>query len=107
MPMTKVEEYLASAVGDSTLLLAHFGFVDRQIRLRVWSPAKGDQTLAEMVQARFAHAVVESIEEDETERESWPLDIIGFDCYEADEQWRFVLNCGTAEWTWVSEWPSL
>ena len=107
MPMTKVEEYLAAAVGDATLLLAHFEFVNGQIRLRVWSPATVSQRLSETPQASFANAMIESIQEDEAERESWPLDIIGFDCYEAGEQWRFVLNCGTAEWTWLSEWPSL
>jgi hypothetical protein len=57
--------------------------------------------------ATFANAVIESIEEDADEREPWPLDIIGIDCSEANNRWRFVLSCGTVEWSWSSDWPRI
>lgn len=107
MPLTKIEEYLASAISDVTLLLAHLQFLDGQVALLMSSPVNGDQAPLKVVLARFASAAIESVEEDVTERESWPLDVIGFDCYDMGKEWRFVLNCGTVEWSWVSEWPSL
>jgi hypothetical protein len=44
---------------------------------------------------------------DETEKQDWPLDVIGFDSYPSETLWRFVLNCDTVEWIWESAWPKL
>lgn len=58
-------------------------------------------------EAVFQGAVITSIDEDRTERGSWPLDLIGFDSYADGASFRFVLNCGTVEWCWTSDWPTL
>jgi hypothetical protein len=106
MPLSKIEEILFSAAGNSAQLLTHFQFVDGHINLLL-KPVSDDQKKpAKVMQATFAKAVIESVEQDESERESWPLDIIGFDCYSEDERCKFVLNCGSVEWIWNSQWPS-
>jgi hypothetical protein len=107
MPLTKIEEHLSSAAGSAALLLTHFRFVDGLICLRVRPSADNLQTPPRVVEASFADAVIESIEEDDDERDTWPLDIIGFDCYGEGDRWRFVLNCGNVEWGWKSKWPSV
>lgn len=104
MSLSTIEESFASALGDSTLFLTHFQFLNGQLRLRVSSPSKDHHMV---VQATFDNATLESVEEDENERDSWPLDVIGFDCSQAQKQWRFTLNCGNVEWSWVSDWPSI
>jgi hypothetical protein len=107
MPLTKIEEHLSSAAGTSALYLSYFRFVDSRIVLRVGPFSNSSQATASAVQVSFASAVIESIQEDDEERDPWPLDIIGFDCYREDDRWRFVLNCGNVEWCWNSEWPSI
>lgn len=58
--------------------------------------------------ATFANAVMLEVWKDREEREEWPLDIIGFDCYGAGKnRWKFVLNCDCIEWSWTSQWPVL
>jgi hypothetical protein len=107
MPLSKIEELLFSAAGNSAHLLTNFRFADGHINLLL-EPVSADQGApGKVIQATFANAVIESIEEDESERESWPLDIIGFDCVNQGQRWRFVLNCWSVEWSWSSEWPSL
>jgi hypothetical protein len=106
MPLSKIEELLFSASGNSAQLLTHFRFADGQISLLLEPVSDSQRAPGKVVQATFANAVVESIEEDESERDSWPLDIIGFDCSNEGERWRFVLNCGNVEWSWSSDWPS-
>jgi hypothetical protein len=107
MPLSKIEELLFTAAGNSTQLLTNFRFADGHLKLLL-NPVSADQGApGKVMQATFANAIVESIDEDESERESWPLDIIGFDCFNQGQRWRFVLNCGSVEWSWSSEWPSL
>lgn len=53
----------------------------------------------------FRDAVMESLWFDKEDPVEWPLDIIGFDCYQAEQQIRFVLNCSNIEWAWRSKWP--
>jgi hypothetical protein len=106
MPLSKIEEFLFS-VGKSAQLLTNFRFANGQINLLFEPMSAGRAADGKVLQATFANAVIESIEEDESERETWPLDIIGFDCFNQGQRWRFVLNCGSVEWSWSSEWPSL
>lgn len=107
MPLSKIEEFLFCAGGNSAQLLTNFRFANGRINLLL-EPVSADQGApGKVMQATFANAVIESIEEDESEREPWPLDIIGFDCFNQGQRWRFVLNCGGVEWSWSSEWPSL
>ena len=40
MPLTKIEEKIASALGDSTLFLVNLKFLDGQMKLRV-DPKRG------------------------------------------------------------------
>jgi hypothetical protein len=105
MMLSKIEELLFSAAGKAAQLLTHFRFADGHIDLLLEPVSDDQQGPRKMMKATFANAVIESIEEDESERESWPLDIIGFDCSEAGKRWSFVLNCGTVEWCWTSDWP--
>ena len=107
MLLTKIEEALSSAAGSSALSLTQFRFVGGLIFLRVRQFADNRQASAGVVQASFSDAVIESIEENDQERDTWPLDIIGFDCYAKGDRWRFVLHCGNVEWSWNSEWPSI
>lgn len=107
MPLSKIEQLLFSATGNSAQLLTHFRFADGQINLLLVPVSDGQRAFGKGVRATFVNAVIESIEEDESERDSWPLDIIGFDCSNKGERWRFVLNCGNVEWSWSSEWPYL
>jgi hypothetical protein len=107
MPLTKIEEYLSSAAGSSALFLSQFRFVDGRVSLLLTPSAHNPQVSERVVQASFADAVIESIEEVDEERDTWPLDIIGFDCYGQGDRWKFVLNCGNVEWSWNSVWPSL
>ncbi len=60
-----------------------------------------------LVQALFKNPRSLDHWKDATEPDEWPLDIIGFDCYPAGQRWKFVLNCGTTEWSWESDWPTL
>ena len=103
MPLTKIEGEFAAILGDSTFFLTAFQFRNGQVSLRVSSPIVDERT----VKATFTAARIDSIEEDEDERASWPMDLIGFDCYAEGPLWMFVLHCDTAEWSWVSEWPYL
>lgn len=58
--------------------------------------------------ATFANVVMLDVWKDQTDREEWPLDVIGFDCYaEGKNRWKFVLNCDCVEWSWMSDWPVL
>jgi hypothetical protein len=41
--------------------------------------------------------------EDDEERDTWPPDIIAFNCYGEGDRWKFVLNCGNVERSWNSE----
>ena len=107
MALSKIEELLFSAGGRTTQLLTYFRFADGHIDLRLKPVSDDQKTDRKMMGATFANAVIESIEEDADEREAWPLDIIGFDCSEANNRWRFVLNCGTVEWSWSSDWPRI
>jgi hypothetical protein len=107
MAATKIEDLLFSASGNAPHLLTHFRFAGGQISLRLEQVSDVPQTPAKVVRAAFANAIMESIDEDDRERDSWPLDIIGFDCYQEGVRWKFVLNCGTVEWSWNSEWPSV
>jgi hypothetical protein len=107
MPLSKIEELLFSAAGNTAQLLTNFRFADGRINLLL-EPASADQGApGKVIQATFANAVIESIEEDESERDPWPLDIIGFDCFNHGQCWMFVLNCRSVEWSWSSEWLSL
>jgi len=107
VPLTEIEKYLSSEAGTSALFLTNFHFADSRISLR-FEPNVDDPQISErVVRASFTSAVIESIDEDEVERDTWPLDIIGFDCYRQGDRWKFVLNCGGVEWCWNSEWPSL
>jgi hypothetical protein len=107
MPPSKIEELLFSAAGNSAPLLTRFRFADGQLNLLLEPVSDSQQAPGKVVQATFINAVIESIEEDESEQDSWPLDIIGFDCSQKGERWRFVLNCWNVEWSWSSEWPSI
>jgi hypothetical protein len=107
MPLSKIEALLFSAAGNSAQLLTHFRFADDRLNLLLEPASDSQRAPGKLLQVTFANAVIESIEEDESERDSWPLDIIGFDCTQKGERWRFVLNCGNVEWSWSSEWPSI
>ena len=76
MPLGKIEELLFSAAGNSAQLSTNFRFADGHINLLL-EPVSADQGApGKVMQTTFANAVIENIEEDESERESWPLDII-------------------------------
>jgi hypothetical protein len=107
MPLNKIEELLFSASGNSAQLLTHFRFADGQVNLLLEPVSDIQRAPGKVVQATFVNTVMQSIWEDESERDSWPLDIIGFDCSNEGERWKFVLNCGSVEWSWSSKWPSL
>jgi hypothetical protein len=53
----------------------------------------------------FEGARITSIVEDEAQDSTWPLQVLGFDCWQKDKSWSFVLRCVAVEWTWQSEWP--
>ena len=55
---------------------------------------------------KFTDARITSIWVDEKDTIEWPLELIGFDCYAANPDWRFVLNCSCIEFCWTSGWPS-
>jgi len=69
-------------------------------------PVENDASLQETI-VRFPSARMLNDWTDANEETQWPLDIIGFDCYPQLERWKFVLNCGTKEWMWESNWPTL
>jgi len=107
MALTEIESYLFSVPGENLVCsLAHFDFSNHQVMLRLQPWPDGRNAPKVTVLAVFPSAKVESIEEDHTERESWPLDIIGFDCYPQGDRWRFVLQCDSVEWCWLSGWPT-
>ncbi len=105
--MTKIEKVLSCTAGTDPLFLAHFLFVAGRVRLVLKTMPDDPATPPTEVQASFLNAVIESIEEDEDDRDSWPLDMVGFDCYPQGEKWRFVLVCVGVEWCWHSDWPTL
>jgi hypothetical protein len=105
MPLNEIEQLLFSGAGNSAQLLTRFHFADGRVELR-FEPVSDDQNKRRrLVAATFKNAIMETVDEDEVERDSWPLDIIGFDCSPCGERWKFVLNCGSVEWCWNSEWP--
>jgi hypothetical protein len=102
MTLTKIEAHLFG--GNRAHFVKAFGFADGQISVTI-VPVEpvGDADLT----ATFADARMESVWHDPSDRCEWPLDIIGFDSYQSGMQWRFVLNCGSIEWSWQSAWPEL
>jgi hypothetical protein len=105
MHRSEIERFLFRGENPACAL-AHIDFRNHEVRIRLQPWADGPNDPIPTVQALFPSAEVESIEEEEEERESWPLDIIGFDCYRDGERWEFVLHCNTVEWCWRSGWPT-
>lgn len=104
MPLTKVEEFLFG--GNRAYFVESFEFANGAIMLRITPVEKNPGSTSEATTATFSNASAPDIWEDATETGEWPLDIIGFDCHPHGKQWKFVLNCGTIEWNWESDWPS-
>jgi hypothetical protein len=100
MALTKIEAYLFG--GNQAHFLKAFVCEDHRVII-VLTPmepnARGDVT------ATFADATMVSEWTDPEEPAEWPLDILGFDCYQSDDRWKFVLHCMVIEWVWESKWP--
>jgi hypothetical protein len=100
--VTRIEEFLFTKLnGAGAPFLASVAFAEQNVGIEIVSVPGGIRS----IKAEFKRAVIESMEFDKDETIEWPLDIIGFDCYERDDRWRFVLHCTEAAWSWQSEWP--
>ena len=102
--MTDVERFLFRGQNLAHWVMG-FNFDGKQVRVALAPMTEGDTPVLRF-QAVFTEAAILSIEEDDAGRETWPLDVIGFDSYVVGERWKFVLNCGCIEWVWESEWPT-
>jgi hypothetical protein len=101
--MSTVEQFIFDRLklNGAAPFLQAFTLNDRTISVEIVSyPGRASRVISV-----FTNAIVESLSFDTDESLDWPIDIIGFDSYEAGERWRFVLFCTEAEWSWVSDWP--
>ncbi len=103
MPLTRIEQYIFG--GNRAHFVTAVGFRDETFTVKL-VPIDKRSTDRETV-AIFRNAAMLNVSKDTSEHDEWPLDIIGFDCYDEQGHWTFVLNCGTTEWIWQSDWPSL
>jgi len=104
MALTKVEEFLFG--GNHAHLVEAFDFADGAITVRIVPVEKNPAAISKGTTATFRNASCPDIWKDPKEKDEWPLNIIGFDCYPHGTRWKFVLNCDTTEWIWESAWPS-
>ncbi len=101
MALTKIEQYAYG--GGIARFLAAFDFDGECVTLKL-SPVEDEGNAPVILQFASARMLDDWTEaSDETH---WPLDIIGFDCYQQSERWKFVLTCDTKEWIWESDWPT-
>jgi len=103
--MTQIEEFLFGKlqVVDTAPFLSALSYSEHKIFVKIVSfPGQTHR-----IKAEFPNPVIEAISFDENETIDWPLDIIGFDCYQVGIYWRFVLHCTELEWIWQSEWPTV
>lgn len=103
MALTQIEQYAFG--GNHAHFVTAFDIDVQCITVRL-KPVEKDASLHETI-VSFPSARMLDDWTDSSEEPQWPLDIIGFDCYPQLERWKFVLNCGTKEWTWESNWPTL
>ncbi len=104
MPLTKIEEFLFQ--GNRAHFIEAFEFANGTITMRLTPVERNSESTLEETTATFSNASRPDVWKDASERDEWPLDIIGFDCYPHGKRWKFVLNCDTTEWNWESDWPS-
>jgi hypothetical protein len=88
-------------------LVARFQFVDNEVQVDVLRCPDDDHAPKETVRVVFPSAVIESIEEEPEETDTWPVEIMHFVDYPDGDRRRFVLQCGDFEWCWRSDWPTL
>jgi hypothetical protein len=105
MATNEIETYIFGK--DCAHFLNAFHLSDLRISLAFSPMEPGTGCLPEDVIATFMNPTMEYVEQDGTEPVEWPLDVIGFDSHRCGDHWRFVLNCGTVEWSWTSEWPNV
>src|SRR5689334_5763223 len=103
MALSRIERYIFG--GDRAHFVTGVDFRGETITVRL-TPVEKNSNDSETV-AIFPNARTLNVWKDPSEQDQWPLDIIAFDCYDEQGRWRFVLNCGTTEWIWESDWPSL
>src|SRR5215469_4125504 len=98
--MTEIEKFLFRHVqrDNAAPFLRSFSFADGAVSIELISFPNRAST----AHAIFNNAVMESLWFDEEDPVEWPLDIIGLDCCQAEQQHRFVLNCSNVEWAWRS-----
>jgi hypothetical protein len=108
MPLTEIETYLFHE-RNSVHFITDFHFEENEVWIGLTISPDEPHSSKGILYARFPSASNLSIDEDREEQGPWPLDIIGFDCYRKQQEsfWRFVLNCGSVEWSWQSMWPML
>jgi hypothetical protein len=105
MAMTKIEHLLFGSA--YALFVTSFVSSDAEIRIELARIEDDRADGASKVLARWRNATAPEIWEDTEEPWTFPLDIIGFDCYPADDRWKFTLNCKHIEWSWESAWPNI
>ena len=103
MPPTKIEAFLFKGENPAHLVTG-YKLENQSLRI-TFSPFGQPETTQDRFEAVFPKAVFTTIEE--VEEQGWPLVVIGLDSYSIGERWRFVLDCGTVEWTWESSWPHI
>lgn len=103
MPPTKIESFLFNGENHAHLVTG-CELNDRNLGM-TFSPLDKPEALDNQFKAIFPEAVITAMDQQEIERDGWPLVIIGLDSYSIGKRWRFVLNCGSVEWIWQSSWP--
>ena len=102
--MTRIEEFLF--VENLHHFVKQLSFADGIVTIRLVPVERYSEANSyDGPTATFTNATAPEIWKDPTEPDEWPLDIIGFDCYQHGDRWKFVLNCATIEWNWESDWP--
>jgi hypothetical protein len=97
--MTEIEAFLYES--NEALLAANVGFADSTVTITVVS-SQSRQPVSTLL---FSGATIRTVWFDQNESTCWPLDIVGFESFPTGENWRFVLNCSTVEFSWISAWP--
>jgi hypothetical protein len=104
--MTRIEEFLF--VENRHHFVKQFSFADSIVTIRLVPVERyAEADSYDEPTATFTSATVPEMSKfDATEPDEWPLDIIGFDCDQNGDRWKFSLTCDTIEWAWESDWPT-
>ena len=105
--MTAIERFLFNDDEEEKrfYLFTRFRFKDEDILMGIDACSNQEGVERRVMEVRFAEARITSVTGHDAHSGIWPLEIVGVDCEERRDRWRFVLHCAEGRWAWESQWP--